>query len=67
LCGRNSGLEEEPCLIPCPSDCRLSEWSAWGECSAICGPGLHNRSRQVSQSINIMGFDSDRDIYISKY
>ncbi|XP_063229191.1 thrombospondin type-1 domain-containing protein 7A-like [Bacillus rossius redtenbacheri] len=47
LCGRQSGLEEEPCLVPCPVDCVLSEWTAWGECSALCGPGMQNRTRKV--------------------
>ncbi|XP_047103075.1 thrombospondin type-1 domain-containing protein 7A-like [Schistocerca piceifrons] len=47
LCGASSGLEEEPCLIPCPVDCALTEWSAWEECTTLCGPGLHNRTRKL--------------------
>ncbi|XP_068083868.1 thrombospondin type-1 domain-containing protein 7B [Anabrus simplex] len=47
LCGAGSGLQEEPCFVPCPTDCVLSEWSPWGECSTTCGPGMHNRTRQV--------------------
>nr|CAD7572385.1 unnamed protein product [Timema californicum] len=47
LCDRDDGLEEEPCLMPCPTDCLLSEWTSWGDCSTICGPGVHNRTRKV--------------------
>nr|CAD7414040.1 unnamed protein product [Timema poppensis] len=46
LCDRDDGLEEEPCLMPCPTDCLLSEWTSWGECSTMCGPGVHNRTRK---------------------
>ncbi|GLH10714.1 Uncharacterized protein GBIM_15620, partial [Gryllus bimaculatus] len=30
LCGVPAGLQEEPCLVPCPADCLLSEWTPWG-------------------------------------
>nr|CAD7426298.1 unnamed protein product [Timema monikensis] len=33
--------------MPCPTDCLLSEWTSWGDCSTICGPGVHNRTRKV--------------------
>ncbi|XP_075225413.1 thrombospondin type-1 domain-containing protein 7A-like [Lycorma delicatula] len=49
MCGGGSGLQEEPCLVPCPVDCRLSEWSAWGSCNVLCGPGLQNRTREILQ------------------
>ncbi|CAH0388371.1 unnamed protein product [Bemisia tabaci] len=49
LCGGSTGLEEEPCLIECPVDCVTSEWSPWGHCSSLCGPGMQNRTRQVLQ------------------
>jgi hypothetical protein len=31
----------------CPVDCRLSEWSSWGGCSAGCGGGMRLRTRSV--------------------
>ncbi|XP_076880732.1 thrombospondin type-1 domain-containing protein 7B [Brachyhypopomus gauderio] len=45
----NSGIEEEVCLVPCPLDCRLSEWSAWSPCSAPCGGGVKMRSRWLRE------------------
>ncbi|KAK7575682.1 hypothetical protein V9T40_011968 [Parthenolecanium corni] len=46
LC-EDSGIEEEPCMIPCPVDCKVSEWTKWSECSVSCGPGMHQRTRQI--------------------
>lgn len=42
-------LEEvEKCMHPeCPTDCMLSEWSAWSECNKSCGKGHMIRSRMV--------------------
>lgn len=38
---------EQACLIPCPQDCVLSEFSPWTSCSKTCGLGLQNRIRFV--------------------
>uniref|UniRef100_A0A6I8P9R6 Complement component C9 n=1 Tax=Ornithorhynchus anatinus TaxID=9258 RepID=A0A6I8P9R6_ORNAN len=47
-CG-GSGYVEEACTIPCPFDCRLSDWSIWGPCSARCGVGVRTRSRWLKE------------------
>ncbi|XP_026687861.1 thrombospondin type-1 domain-containing protein 7B [Diaphorina citri] len=47
LCGGSTGLEEEPCFVECPVDCAYSEWTPWSECTALCGPGVQNRTRKI--------------------
>lgn len=40
--------ESETCNTqPCPVDCVVSEWEAFGTCSATCGGGTHTRKRTV--------------------
>ncbi|XP_046713402.1 thrombospondin type-1 domain-containing protein 7B isoform X2 [Silurus meridionalis] len=48
LCN-SSGVEEEKCAVPCPLNCRLSEWSAWSSCSAPCGGGVKVRARWLRE------------------
>ncbi|MEQ2256405.1 hypothetical protein ILYODFUR_023886 [Ilyodon furcidens] len=39
--------QEQACLIPCPRDCVVSEFSPWTSCSKTCSIGLRNRIRFV--------------------
>ncbi|XP_062313300.1 thrombospondin type-1 domain-containing protein 7B [Osmerus eperlanus] len=48
LCS-DSGYVEEVCHIPCPLDCKLSDWSAWTPCSVPCGGGLKIRSKWLRE------------------
>jgi hypothetical protein len=34
---------------PCPQECKVSAWGAWGECSKPCGSGFRVRTRSVVQ------------------
>lgn len=44
-----SGFIEEECVIPCPFDCKLSDWSSWGPCSSSCGIGVRIRSKWLKE------------------
>uniref|UniRef100_A0A8C5G0V7 Thrombospondin, type I, domain containing 7Ba n=1 Tax=Gouania willdenowi TaxID=441366 RepID=A0A8C5G0V7_GOUWI len=44
-----SGYMVEVCHIPCPLDCKLSDWSSWSGCSATCGGGLKTRSKWLRE------------------
>ncbi|RXM99273.1 Thrombospondin type-1 domain-containing protein 7B [Acipenser ruthenus] len=38
------------CLVECPVNCQLSQWSPWTECSYSCGlQGQRMRSRSITQ------------------
>ncbi|KAM7407697.1 hypothetical protein PAMA_003439 [Pampus argenteus] len=45
----DTGYMVEVCHIPCPLDCKLSDWSAWSICSASCGSGLKIRSKWLRE------------------
>ncbi|XP_045154839.1 thrombospondin type-1 domain-containing protein 7B [Echinops telfairi] len=47
-CG-SSGYIQEQCVIPCPFDCKLSDWSSWGSCSSSCGVGVRIRSKWLQE------------------
>lgn len=38
---------EQACLIPCPRDCVISEFSSWSECSKHCGKSIQHRTRFI--------------------
>ncbi|XP_053326814.1 thrombospondin type-1 domain-containing protein 7B [Spea bombifrons] len=38
---------EQACLVPCPKDCVVSEFSQWSTCSRSCGKQLQHRTRSV--------------------
>uniref|UniRef100_A0A669PYP8 Thrombospondin type-1 domain-containing protein 7A n=1 Tax=Phasianus colchicus TaxID=9054 RepID=A0A669PYP8_PHACC len=45
----SSGYIEESCTVPCPFDCKLSDWSSWSPCSSSCGTGMKVRSKWLKE------------------
>lgn len=43
--------EVEPCdNTGCPVDCKVSDFSDWSECSAVCGGGQQHQDRFITQA-----------------
>lgn len=49
VCCLSLGYMVEVCHIPCPLDCKLSDWSTWSGCSASCGSRLQMRSKWLRE------------------
>jgi len=49
-------VDEVPCNTdPCPIDCILTEWGAWGDCDRLCGNGVQFRQRTINQAAHFAG------------
>eukprot|EP00931_Biecheleriopsis_adriatica_P032825 TRINITY_DN19103_c0_g4_i1.p1 TRINITY_DN19103_c0_g4~~TRINITY_DN19103_c0_g4_i1.p1 ORF type:complete len:1089 (+),score=182.26 TRINITY_DN19103_c0_g4_i1:89-3355(+) len=47
-CNPQEGTETEECgSVACVHDCKWSQWTHWGSCSASCAGGVHTRSRSI--------------------
>ncbi|TRY98323.1 hypothetical protein DNTS_031706, partial [Danionella cerebrum] len=47
---------QQPCFVPCPGDCHLTEWSMWSTCQLTCleGRSFETEGRQArSQAVVI--------------
>merc|ERR1712076_246741 len=42
---------------PCAANCKWAPWHAWSECTATCGGGVQNRTREVLQAASNGGKD----------
>ena len=47
---------------PCPSDCKVSNWSNWSECPSACGaPGIQTRNRNIIKEAEHRGKCDEKD------
>jgi len=48
---------ERSCNVEgCPIDCKLDDWSGWGDCTADCGSGVQTRTRaKTTEPGNVAG------------
>lgn len=62
--------EEEPCFMPCPGDCVMSEWSEWSPCHRDCNNGeqvgFRSRSRFVEILPSHFGQSCPRELFETK-
>ena len=49
-------VESLPCnTYPCPTECEVTPWGDWSDCSATCAGGTHSRNRSVFRPENFAG------------
>lgn len=48
----DGGGDEDKAFAINDLDCQISDWGAWSECSASCGPGLTMRTRKLINRSN---------------
>ncbi|KAB0364397.1 hypothetical protein FD754_008553, partial [Muntiacus muntjak] len=64
LCGEmpfQDSILKQPCSVPCPGDCHLTEWSAWSTCELTCidGRSFETLGRQSrSRTFIIQSFEN---------
>ncbi|PIK56388.1 putative thrombospondin type-1 domain-containing protein 7A isofor m X2 [Apostichopus japonicus] len=48
-CGEDAAVKKQPCGLPCPTDCQISEWSPWSPCESDNGTkqGRQTRRREL--------------------
>jgi hypothetical protein len=53
---------------PCPMDCEMGAWTAYGNCTAECGPGkqIRTRVKKVSAAFGGKGCDDEEVVSDSK-
>jgi hypothetical protein len=55
-----SVFETESCSGAfCPVDCKVSDWSNWSDCDALCGPGQSDRHRTIVEQAKWDGTCND--------
>lgn len=45
-----------------PVDCRMSQWTGWGECDRTCGEGQSRRQRQIERFAQFGGQECDPNL-----
>ncbi|XP_019630099.1 PREDICTED: thrombospondin type-1 domain-containing protein 7A-like [Branchiostoma belcheri] len=63
-------LRERPCVVPCPGDCWVTEWSSWSSCHQSCvngqpqgTSGIETRSRAILAQPSSGGNSCPSDVY----
>ncbi|XP_064597210.1 thrombospondin type-1 domain-containing protein 7B-like [Liolophura sinensis] len=46
---------EEVCIVPCPEDCEMTDWTPWTPCSVSCGYGIQTRERRILKAAQAGG------------